>query len=440
MDSNQHGAARPARPNRPMQVPTHAAWSFLLLTLLYGLPPLWAWIGKLLRLYRTGMLTTSTLGLYVRIDDPPELLLSAWPIVLACLLVRTRWPQLLMPSGVCLLASGLSDLIQAGLSIVTLYPTSPFWRAFRLDRTSILTFLMIRGVLALVAGFGLWQVRSAWKRASKPVKGIGSQPPEIAGRLTFLLSGILLLAFSGVIAWNFLTHVGLRDPRIRGLLAGPSNTQNSAGRTVPMDPAVQRLNAALDDLNQADMLVARGKSAEARTLFTKALNVFSEQAKEEELTSWMQTIRARGLNNLAWLLCTCEERGLRNQEMAVSLARLATEQAPKEGNYWNTLGVALLEAGEWNNAREALEKAMLLQEGGGPHDWLFLAQIEQKVGHPTEARRFYDRSEESLLKRGTRDPELKRFYAETAEALGLPAKELPKPTRNQGDTPPAIMR
>ena len=154
----------------------------------------------------------------------------------------------------------------------------------------------------------------------------------------------------------------------------------------------------------------------------------------------MLVARARGLNNLAWLLCTSEDRELRNPQLAVELAKKAVEIAPQEGNYWNTLGVAWLEAGDFEEARTALEKSMSLREGGGPHDWLFLAQVEWKVDHPNEARRWFERSEERLLERGTRDQELRRFYAETAQLIGASARELPRPSRERGDQPPAIFR
>ena len=51
-------------------------------------------------------------------------------------------------------------------------------------------------------------------------------------------------------------------------------------------------------------------------------------------------------NNLAWALATCLDRGLRNPPRAVALAQSVVRQAPRDGVYWNTLGVAYCRAGD----------------------------------------------------------------------------------------------
>jgi Flp pilus assembly protein TadD len=60
--------------------------------------------------------------------------------------------------------------------------------------------------------------------------------------------------------------------------------------------------------------------------------------------------------NLAWLLATCPDLKLRDAKRAVELAKKAVELTPKEGNYWNTLGVAQYRASNWKDAIAALEE------------------------------------------------------------------------------------
>ena len=441
MDFKQH--AQPETGSRARYVPqvSRVRRVFLLLAWLYWLPPVLAWVIRLVKQYQTGMLTVSTLGTYVRIDDPPELLLGIWPVLLAGLLLKTGWPQLLLAAMVCAFAFGIADLAQAGLASGLQFPTNSFWRVLGFSRISVIGFMSVRGLLALFVGYSLFRCRAPWKRATRGEKGVSSQPPAIGGRLSLIVSGILAVAVIANVSWIAFTYIGLRDPWLRRLLAGPVRPQqNAAAPLTKVDPDDQRVYNALNDLEQADVLTARGQPAEARRLFGRGLNSLSEEPNNEGLKNPVLVARARGLNNLAWLLCTSEDRELRNPQLAVELAKKAVEIAPQEGNYWNTLGVAWLEAGDFEEARTALEKSMSLREGGGPHDWLFLAQVEWKVDHPNEARRWFERSEERLLERGTRDQELRRFYAETAQLIGASARELPRPSRERGDQPPAIFR
>src|SRR5439155_1257025 len=62
-------------------------------------------------------------------------------------------------------------------------------------------------------------------------------------------------------------------------------------------------------------------------------------------------------NDLAWVLATCPDAKFRNPGRAVELAKKAVALAPKEGNHWNTLGVAHYRAGDWKAATASLEKS-----------------------------------------------------------------------------------
>src|SRR5262249_4762171 len=50
---------------------------------------------------------------------------------------------------------------------------------------------------------------------------------------------------------------------------------------------------------------------------------------------------------LAWHLATCPDAKFRDASKAVALAKQAVELAPKEREFWNTLGAAHYRAGNW---------------------------------------------------------------------------------------------
>ncbi len=117
-------------------------------------------------------------------------------------------------------------------------------------------------------------------------------------------------------------------------------------------------------------------------------------------------------NNLAWALATCPDLSLRNPPRAVSLARSVIRQAPQEGVYWNTLGVAYCRAGDWDAAHAALERSVELRAGGDSHDWFFLAMACWKRGQEGQAMNWLDRAERWMDKNRPRSRELKRFRAD----------------------------
>jgi tetratricopeptide (TPR) repeat protein/serine/threonine protein kinase len=124
-----------------------------------------------------------------------------------------------------------------------------------------------------------------------------------------------------------------------------------------------------------------------------------EQARTDYQTA-LQHAPANALahNVLAWLLATCPDAKVRDPVQAVALARKAMQLAPKEGAYWNTLGVAHYRAGDWKAAIAALGKSVELRQGGDAVDRFFLAMAHQKLGNPDEARKAYDQALQWLAK------------------------------------------
>ena len=135
---------------------------------------------------------------------------------------------------------------------------------------------------------------------------------------------------------------------------------------------------------------------------------------------------AQALNNLAWMLATCEEPSLRNPAEAVSCARRAVKLDPDQGTYWNTLGVAYFRVQNWDAASEALYRSINLRgPGGDAFDWFFIAMIEAKRGDKQHARLWYDKAVAWFHDGHDFQGELFRFQVESAEALGLPRPPAP---------------
>ncbi len=136
-------------------------------------------------------------------------------------------------------------------------------------------------------------------------------------------------------------------------------------------------------------------------------------------------------NNLAWLLATCPEPKFRDPARAVALAKKAVALAPKEGNYWNTLGAAHYHAGDGKAAVGALEKSMELREGGDGFDFVLMALAHGQLGNRDEARDWYEHAVAWMDRNQPGNEELLRFRTEAATLLGLPyqlvlARERPR--------------
>jgi tetratricopeptide (TPR) repeat protein len=158
-------------------------------------------------------------------------------------------------------------------------------------------------------------------------------------------------------------------------------------------------------INLASMLSANGRAGEAVNAFSKVLE-------------WAP-VSALDHNNFAWQLATCADAKFRNPAWAVELAKKAVELAPKEGNCWNTLGVAHYHNADMKAAITALEKSMALRKGGDSFDWFFLAMARRQLGDKTAARKWYDQAVEWMHKNQPKNEELLRFRAEAEKVLEL---------------------
>lgn len=132
---------------------------------------------------------------------------------------------------------------------------------------------------------------------------------------------------------------------------------------------------------------------------------------------------AHSNNKLAWILATCPDLKLRDPKRAVEFAEKAVELTPKEGIYWNTLGVVHYRTGDWKAALAALEMSMELRNGGDAINWFFLAMAHWQLDQKEQARKWYDQAVQWMDKNKPKDEKLIRFRAEATALLGIDKKK-----------------
>ena len=131
----------------------------------------------------------------------------------------------------------------------------------------------------------------------------------------------------------------------------------------------------------------------------------------------------RVLNDLAWLLVSCPDDQLRKPAEGLGLVQKAIQIAsttrcgwnPKYG--WSVLGVAHYRVGNWQKARDALNRSVKLKAGSDAVDWFFLAMTYHQLGEEKEARMWYQRATDWMASHSPNE-ELQRFQKEAARLLG----------------------
>jgi serine/threonine-protein kinase len=123
---------------------------------------------------------------------------------------------------------------------------------------------------------------------------------------------------------------------------------------------------------------------------------------------------------LAQFLLSCPDPKFRNPARAIEAARKAVELAPKDGDDWNTLGVALYRAGDWKGAISALEKSEALEPDTRlAFNGFFLAMARWQLGQKDHARDWHDKAVASMVKIGPKDESLLRWRGEAEALLGI---------------------
>jgi tetratricopeptide (TPR) repeat protein len=165
--------------------------------------------------------------------------------------------------------------------------------------------------------------------------------------------------------------------------------------------------------NLAVILMNQGQLAEARKLYLEIIDRNRERLGPDH----PETLSS--MANLAWTLVVSADPRLRDPARGIELAREVVEKAPKDGNNWNTLGVAYYRAGDWKKALVTLEKSAALRAGGDSFDWFFLAMTHWQLGNQEEARQWYDKAVDWMERNRPQDKEFLQFRGEAAKLLEI---------------------
>jgi serine/threonine protein kinase len=203
-----------------------------------------------------------------------------------------------------------------------------------------------------------------------------------------------------------------RPADARAVLEQDRQNLRAALQAAPARPADEGTQADAFGLRYqyADLLMRLGPDAVATEEVRAALRDMDRIAERPQ--EW---------NSLAWLLATCRDPRFRDPRRAVEFARKAVEEFPNVSRFWNTLGVAHYRAGNVLDAVAALEESMRLGNGGNEWDWFFLAMAYRQLGDPYRPLLFYLAAVRRMEIHRPPNDELRRFRAEAAELLGIPA-------------------
>jgi tetratricopeptide (TPR) repeat protein len=125
-------------------------------------------------------------------------------------------------------------------------------------------------------------------------------------------------------------------------------------------------------------------------------------------------------NDLAWLLLVCPCEGIRDASTALGLALRMVELAPRQSEYWKSLGVAYYRLGRWREAVDALDNSMEIRPAGDGYTLVFMAMAHWKLGQEETAHKLYSRAVEWTGRNAPVDDILHRFRLEATQLLQQP--------------------
>jgi WD40 repeat protein/serine/threonine protein kinase len=297
-------------------------------------------------------------------------------------------------------------------------------------------------------GIVLWDVKTKTKTISLP-------SPHAHPLLSWSPNGQALASVSSVYGPTNFTMIAIWDPvtgqELRTLRGPTARNRKRAFCSVAWSPDSARLALATGEgsvrvwdawtgqevltlSGRGEAFVAVAWSPDGRRLAAGTLEGTIHVWDSSKSTAWGSGL-VPSRNNRAWFLVRSPNADQQDVAKALVLARKAVEEAPHLGGAWNTLGVVLYRAGNWQGSVQALRRSVELTEGGTPHDHLFLAMAHWQLREKDQAKAWYDKAVNWMDKNNPNDEELIRFRAEAAALLSIkdapPADEkkapIPKP-------------
>ncbi len=384
---------------------------------------------------------------YAAEHPPIQLLVAAWPAAVGLMLVRSRWHELVKVGAVTFLVLSLGGILSAMAEWGDWHRGFVTIGSFRVTQLSLvrlsvagLTTLLVgvvQLVLELITGLraSVWAFRSLDRApgAEVEVDRRAATRRTRLGWMGLMGSLVFLVATVHLPGWTPYLELATRSSFLRELLIGEDKPRVRTNRRMRSAPPVWFRDGSML-YSQAMRDQTEGRYAKARDTFLRLVSLL-DPLSPESLTMTERQFVSEAYNNIAWLLATCPDEGLRDGKAAVLLARRALEFLPNEGNTWNTLGVAYFRAGAMEQSRSALYRSMELRNEGSSHDWFFLAMIHEREGRKERAREWYDKAAEWKKQAQFDSDELYRFQCEAATELGLPHPDPPEHTARRTQFP-----
>ncbi len=129
-------------------------------------------------------------------------------------------------------------------------------------------------------------------------------------------------------------------------------------------------------------------------------------------------------NLYARMLLTASDPTFRRPKEALDLAREAVRLAPKSGAFLNTLGLAEVRNGLFDDAIATLNHSITANKGTEPTDFLSLAMAWHGRGNDANAEKSYQQAVKMMQNPASWDPETFMLWDETAETLRKPIPRL----------------
>jgi tetratricopeptide (TPR) repeat protein len=171
-----------------------------------------------------------------------------------------------------------------------------------------------------------------------------------------------------------------------------------------LGPASPYTVASLSEL--AKDYAAQGRYSEAEDLFRQYSQGSSAKPEVDKA--------------FAWFLVSAPDPKKRDSAQGLALARRALQSEPDNPDLLNTLGLAEVQNGLWEEATATLEKAAALHGGTDPSDFLFLAQAQHDRGDAAQAARNYERAVKLAGGVAGADADLVPLWREIAAGLARP--------------------
>ncbi|MGO9466270.1 MAG: tetratricopeptide repeat protein [Isosphaeraceae bacterium] len=377
---------------------------------------------------------------------------TVWPLVLAVALRKTRWPELLRAATATFLILSICGVLEFAalwahtrgsvLNVGSFHiPRRPLGSLFF---SEVVLGLLGATQVALEFGVAVWSILlSAQLRRSAPPDSSKQFAARRAlfGRLALCVSlAFFVLVIRGSV-WSAYLEILNQSSLVREFVLRNDVNRGRVRRSRPR--SLEEIEQERQARDMQAMLGAGGQAwqegrfAKAKESYLQLISLV-ESVPSDRWTPGARYTVSNAFNNLGWLLATCADSKFRDPQGAVKYAKRAVDFGPRDGNCWNTLGVAYYRAGHLEDAKNALYRSMELRNEGDGFDWFFLALVHFKLGHKDRAREWYDRAADRLQRVpqvGFSLPlnqlnELYRFEVEAAEAIGLPKPAPPTGMRN----------